>query len=116
MSVCSGCDATWNGEAPCHCSGSSGCHRTFGSLEAFDRHLVYPTVGKTVDRSSPPSHADPAEDPWYAQNSRGHWTSRTKLDRARTFREAVLVADGEDRSVKGRMLPVPAPAALTPTA
>lgn len=32
---CSGCDATWTGMAPAHCS---GCHRLFASAGLFDQH------------------------------------------------------------------------------
>ena len=33
------CGAVWSGHRLAHCSGH-GCHRTFGSVALFDRHLI----------------------------------------------------------------------------
>ena len=37
MGHCSKCKETWTGMATCHCM---GCHRTFGSIGAFDKHRI----------------------------------------------------------------------------
>ncbi len=50
---CGRCGIIWrqSGNRTGHCS---GCHRTFDSLEAFDKHQVIPETGRVVCR-------DPAE-------------------------------------------------------
>lgn len=35
--TCGGCQARWTGLRTSHC-GTQGCHRTFSSVAAFDRH------------------------------------------------------------------------------
>jgi hypothetical protein len=35
--VCATCKARWTGLSACHCTGE-GCHRTFTSISAFDKH------------------------------------------------------------------------------
>lgn len=35
MGICIVCKEKWTGNNRCHCS---GCHRTFNSVGAFDRH------------------------------------------------------------------------------
>lgn len=32
---CNGCTSWWTGLSACHCA---GCHRTFSSISAFDKH------------------------------------------------------------------------------
>jgi len=50
MTICGGCDTTWTGTSPCHCGGSGGCHRTFGSARYFDAHRVqYGDRGSCAD-------------------------------------------------------------------
>jgi predicted NBD/HSP70 family sugar kinase len=34
---CAGCGGTWTGARRCHC-GKGGCHQTFSSASAFDKH------------------------------------------------------------------------------
>lgn len=33
--TCGGCEASWTGDRPCHCS---ACHRTFAGVHLFDTH------------------------------------------------------------------------------
>lgn len=35
MTTCNGCNATWTGLKPAHCS---ACHHTFTAISAFDMH------------------------------------------------------------------------------
>lgn len=35
--TCGGCPATWTAQGAAHCAAAK-CHRTFGSVTAFDKH------------------------------------------------------------------------------
>ncbi len=37
MGYCRKCNEKWTGLRVCHCT---GCHRTFGGVDAFDRHRL----------------------------------------------------------------------------
>jgi hypothetical protein len=68
--MCGGCQARWGGNATCH---RSGCHHTFGSLKAFDRHLAFDNR-RRVRRD-----IDPATDPRFSLTERGYWSWAASL-------------------------------------
>lgn len=47
LAVCGGCSARWRSRRLAHCG---GCHRSFGSVQLFDRHrLGYGEHGRCED-------------------------------------------------------------------
>ena len=63
---CSGCGTRWSGLNTCHCG---GCHETFTSVGAFDRHR---RGGKCLDPAE--IGLVPANKPWTGWSWPGTWT------------------------------------------
>ena len=63
---CSGCRGRWSGLNTCHCG---GCHETFTSAGAFDRHR---RGGKCLDPRE--IGLVPANKPWPGWSWPGTWT------------------------------------------
>lgn len=79
--TCPHCDNQWSGLFSCHCGGTAGCHRSFTSVTAFDkhrtgshaygtRHCVDPAT--LTDKDGQPALV-PADRAWPGWSMPGSW-------------------------------------------
>ena len=79
--TCPHCDQQWTGLLSCHCGGKGGCHRSFTSLSAFDKHRTGSHAYSTRRCLDPATLLDkngepvlvPADKPWAGWSLPGSW-------------------------------------------